>query len=474
MEDSYQVLRIFLSSPGDVAKERILAEEVVNSVSRVCRETLKLHLEIIKWENLLPIQRSEKTVQEKINDEVTRSHIFVLILKKRFGKPEPGFKKSNTQREIETALKMIKKDKKKKIFAYFREIPQNPDPGPQERMLDQLKTKLEKAGILYSSYKSPEHFKFDFAHHLFENVLRFRLSTFKHRSLSKFWRLGTPEKYASPILAVHYPSFDRPFISRPVQKGWWLNRLLPSIAFEDFKALQKIEKTLRLIGFRDFRFYASASPPTDVIYKNRAFICLPRNRIGLRYYERYKHRAKFKFYAPRPDSKARLFWRYSVDDDDYIEIRSPLAKYLKEQRKSVDIDGDWTREMGDIIAKDYAILARFRDKSNETVMREGYQNDYFFAGIRGLGTWGAAYFIDRKYTYFKDIPEDQDIQLLLEVIYYKDRIYNVIDVSKRTERYFKEQFNIKTIRQAIKDHKLGTIAPAGTSNIRKPSKRKGK
>ncbi len=48
----------------------------------------------------------------------------------------------------------------------------------------------------------------------------------------------------------------------------WLKRLEPNMVFEDGKALQKLEKTLRLLGFRNFRIYNSASIPSDVQFMN--------------------------------------------------------------------------------------------------------------------------------------------------------------------------------------------------------------
>lgn len=79
-------------------------------------------------------------------------------------------------------------------------------------------------------------------------------------------------------------------------------------------------------------------------------------------------------------------------------------------------------------AKDYAILSRMRCENFELPVKEGYMYDYFISGIRGLGTCGATYFIDRNYNVLNRYTPEQDIQLLLEVhirikdIQHKDRI----------------------------------------------------
>ncbi len=69
--------------------------------------------------------------------------------------------------------------------------------------------------------------------------------------------------------------------------------------------------------------------------------------------------------------------------------------------------------MDRIIAKDFAILARFRDTKNTIALKDHYLNDYFLSGICGLGTWGAAWFVDRNYEVFKSIDEKEDFNSYL-------------------------------------------------------------
>lgn len=85
-------------------------------------------------------------------------------------------------------------------------------------------------------------------------------------------------------------------------------------------------------------------------------------------------------------------------------------------------------------------------------MVEGTLKDYFLAGIRGLGTWGAGWFIDRRYNVFEQYAQHEDatIQLLLEVTYRNDRILDVRNVSDAPESYFSKEYNLRTIRQYIK------------------------
>jgi hypothetical protein len=62
---------------------------------------------------------------------------------------------------------------------------------------------------------------------------------------------------------------------------------------------------------------------------------------------------------------------------------------------------------------------------------------YFVAGIRGLGTWGAGWYIDRCPDELERLAEaaretkNGDIQVLLEVTFSNYRIVEVEDVSSK-------------------------------------------
>ena len=78
--------------------------------------------------------------------------------------------------------------------------------------------------------------------------------------------------------------------------------------------------------------------------------------------------------------------------------------------------------------------------------------DFFIAGIRGLGTWGAAWYLDRRYRELRKIKHNENVQLLLEIEYKNGRISNVIDVSSKDAEYFKERNKDISIKKDIHDH----------------------
>ncbi len=454
MLETYQLFKIFISSPGDVPNERQLAEQVINDVDNSCRDTLGVQVDAHSWKRLPPLtpKMSERTIQDIINEEVRECNVFVLILNKRYGSVEQGQTKSNTEREINVALKMLSEGSNIMFLSYFRDLHANDDPGQQEEKVIQLRNRLEKRGVFYRTYSSPDNFKTLFTHDLYHTILKYQVSTTKRKMLSQFWQFGIPEGATHPRLAIIYPPVDRYFMRQDNPDRFWLNRLVPHIVFEDFKALQKIEKTLRLIGFRDFEFFSVAGKPPDVEDRNRFWICLPRNEPARHQLSLYENKVLFSFKKRQLGAETRLSWE-SPSQKKNITICSPLGKYLTAQREVIS-GGEWTLGHGRIVAKDYAILARFSDKRKRRPMSHGSLKDYFIAGIRGLGTWGAAWFIDRRYPDFKDHFKryDCDIQMLLEVVYRNEQIHDVRDVSKEPQSYFNQENDIRVIRARIKEH----------------------
>lgn len=448
MQDLYVHYRVFISSPSDVAAERQFSEEVIGSINNTCSDTLRVALETRKWENLPPEtpHLPEEKIQDLINKEVEKAHFFVLILYKRYGRIEEGHTKSNTERELETILNRFALNPQIRILAYFREIPENNDPGEQERNITELRDRLQRINIHYRTYKTPEEFKSVFTHDMYNVLLRMRLSPFKQEMLRKFWQIGEPSRPTHPRLAIMFPPVSRQYMKSP-KEDVWLHRLEPYMYFEDFKTIHKIMKLLSLIGFSGYKVYFYTDLPRDLRFMNRVWMCFPRSHTALESLEEYKSRVRFNFKFRRNVS-SELCWQ-SSDGNKFI-IESPMATYLYEQRKKMDTKGEPISHHRKIIAKDYGIIARFRNNNSGLITDEGFLYDYYFAGVRGLGTWGTAWFIDRKAKLLQNYSEENDIQILLEVTYKDGGIDDVIDVSDRPSEYFEEQNDIKNIRQQIK------------------------
>jgi hypothetical protein len=409
------------------------------------RDVIGATVQSHKWEDLPPVTPNlpEEQLQDILNREVDRSNFFVLILNKRYGRIEPGHTKSNTEREIATILAARQRDPRLKILAYFRSLESDPDPGEQELKVKDLRQRLETMGIAYKKYADPADFRVRFTHDLYDVVLRIHLSPFKQQALTNFWRFGETGRRA-PRVAVIYPPVERVFAAAGKQKTYWLNRLSSQLALEDHKAIQKIEKDFTLLRFQDYRIYTQADTPPELPWMNRIWLCVPRNRLGRQALLTHLHtRFSLPVSAGRPSV---IEWHTSGGP---IEVSSPMGEYLARQRKKMDIRGEWNGQLGRIVAKDFAVLARLRRDLPDAPEPLW---DYFFAGVRGLGTWGAVWFVDREYKQLQRFDKSANIELLLEVTYRDGRILEVADVSNKPAEYFAAANEGARIDEVIREH----------------------
>lgn len=453
---TYQTLKIFISSPSDVPKERKFVEKVIKDINDKCCDDLGLSLKIINWENMTPStpNLSKEKIQDIINEKVRECNIFILILNRRYGTIKNGHKKSNTEREVEIALNRLLKDRKITFLSYFKRFHIGSHIGVQAKKVLEFRQRLEDQDVWFNVYKDLDEFKNKVTHDIYNTIIKFKVSSRKQKYLKKFWQFGIAEGDHDPKLAIIYPPVCRRLMRQENPDHIWFKRLMPNVVFEDLMAINKVQKTLRLVGFNYFKTYCIADIPNDIHRQNRVWICLPRSSAGQDVLMGYKDRSHFYFdISPRANERT-LHWRKSLESNNYFKIKSPLKKYLSLQRKNKP-GGDWSYEHSRIVAKDYAILARFNNDKRVHIERSPKLKDYFIAGIRGLGTWGAAWAVDRIYTdlFAKEIDEDDEFQILLEIIYVNGRIKEAKDVSCKDEAYFKKEYNLKTIKKRINKYK---------------------
>jgi hypothetical protein len=447
--DTYSVFRAFIASPGDVAEERRIADETISKMNMVVRDAIGVTIQSHKWEDMPPVTPNlpEERLQDILNREVKRSNFFILILNKRYGSTEPGHTKSNTEREIETILAAHQRDSRLKILAYFHSLDDNPDAGEQEAKVVDLRSRLERMGIAYKTYADPDAFRFHLTHDLYDVLLRVHLSPFKRQALASFWKFGDTGGRAKRV-AVIYPPVERAFASAGKQKDYWLGRLAAQIALEDHKAIQKIEKDFTLLQFRDYRIYTQADVPPELPWMNRIWLCVPRNQLGM---QALLTHVNTRFTLPMASQRPSFIqWKTS---EGPVDVRSPMSEYLRLQRKGMSIKGEWNPQLGRVVAKDFAVLARLR---RELPDAPEPMWDYFFAGVRGLGTWGAAWFVDKEYMQLQRFDESENIELLLEITYRDGKILQVSDVSAKPADYFREANDPKVIERNIHQHMLYT------------------
>lgn len=446
----YKQYKIFVSSPGDVSIERKKVDLIVSQINDSIGDSLKINIKVEMWEKEAPITTLE-SVQESLNEKIKDCNFFLLILYKRYGSIEEGYDKSNTEREIDTIVEHISKNDKKTILSFFKVLKPNEDPGEQEQKIRDLRERLKTKKWFYADYKDTNDFVNQLTHSLYRIILRMHSSSFKVEQLKKFWKGGKFDGQAIPRMSIVYPPVSKTKMSNGLVTNLWQTRLLPHIYFEDFKALHKILKNLSMAGHQDYKVYSKFDLPHDIDQSNVIWICLPRLRKGLDELKKQKNK-RFDIIVPKSqEAEASIKWQ--TETGNIIVVKSPLRKYLKHQRLDVDSSQDWDRSLNNIIVKDYAIIARFdRPLTQDNPGMEKLKS-FYIAGIHGLGTWGATWFIDRRYGYFRDKPLDGSIQMLVEVEYKNGRIVAVTDVSEKDKEYFDSENSSKTINTNIRNYK---------------------
>jgi hypothetical protein len=109
-----------VASPGDVAEERDLLEDVVRELNQTVFSAMGTHLELVRWEtHAVPSAGADpqSTINEQLGDDFD---IFIGILWHRFGTPTPRAG-SGTAEEFERAYSRYQEDSSSiAIMVYFK------------------------------------------------------------------------------------------------------------------------------------------------------------------------------------------------------------------------------------------------------------------------------------------------------------------------------------------------------------------
>ena len=170
------VLKVFVSSPQDVAEERGVFEEVVRELNSTWADTLGIRLDVVRWETHTA-PGFGKDPQDVINNQISDSYdIFIGIMWTRFGTPTPRAG-SGTEEEFLRAYDRYKEDQSSiEIMFYFKTTPVSPvdlDPD-QLRAISEFRSKLKDAGGFYSKFGSIEEFRNSITRHLSMKVQKWK------------------------------------------------------------------------------------------------------------------------------------------------------------------------------------------------------------------------------------------------------------------------------------------------------------
>ncbi len=217
-------LHIFLSSPGDVSRERQLARQVIGRLQseRAHRDWLKL--EVVAWDTPgvgtpMPAQLEPQEAINRGLKKPSQCDIVIVIFWARMGtplsenyrKPDGSRYRSGTEYEFLEALEEAKKTDKPEVLVYWREngrMVHTKDPNREEenRQWDLVETFFSESRNpdgscrwSFCSYEEPSQFKEILDEHLRDIITRYR-------------EAHPPEKGDSRIAAIarKEPAYERP------------------------------------------------------------------------------------------------------------------------------------------------------------------------------------------------------------------------------------------------------------------------
>jgi formylglycine-generating enzyme required for sulfatase activity len=151
--ETIRLVRVFVSSPSDVATERGVLDEVVGRINRTDGHARNVRLELWRWEEDSVPQigpKSQRVVDEQMPPQYD---IYLGIMKHRFGTPT-GRYGSGTSKEFQDALKRWGKVGSPWILFYFGKEKVDPDKLDMDQYakVRQFRENLEKKG-LFANYE---------------------------------------------------------------------------------------------------------------------------------------------------------------------------------------------------------------------------------------------------------------------------------------------------------------------------------
>ncbi len=116
-----RLLRIFVSSPSDVAEERAVLSEVVDMLNDVDGRERGLRLELFRWEDRV-VPRLGPDPQAVVDAQMEPYDIYLGIMATRFGTPTERYG-SGTEHELRAALDRWAEVGEPWIMFYFKDAP---------------------------------------------------------------------------------------------------------------------------------------------------------------------------------------------------------------------------------------------------------------------------------------------------------------------------------------------------------------
>ena len=164
MDLSAPPIRVFLACPGDLAPERRLFFEMLESLDCNGRRFAPLGYEQV-------LAHVGGRLQDEFNALVDDCDVLVAAFHRRWGATNADgvAVTSRTQEEFDRALRRFNKTGSPHIICLFKEpdVEALADPGPQLQAVTRFRERLEQSGVvLYRTFRSEDDFASDLRAHL--------------------------------------------------------------------------------------------------------------------------------------------------------------------------------------------------------------------------------------------------------------------------------------------------------------------
>jgi hypothetical protein len=156
--EAIRLIRVFVSSPGDVSKERETLDEVITSINDVIGKRRGVRLEAWKWEDQV-VPQIGPSPQAVVDAQLPTYDIYLGIMASRFGTPTERYG-SGTEKEFRDALARWGEEGAPWILFYFHD---NPPPSKKPAVCEEKKPASLKMPCsisnnwCFDSLKNPSH-----------------------------------------------------------------------------------------------------------------------------------------------------------------------------------------------------------------------------------------------------------------------------------------------------------------------------
>lgn len=172
MSDTVRLIKVFISSPSEMADARDAIEHICNEINISMGRRDSFRIEALRWETHSR-PSAGPSPQARINEKIgTDYDILIVVLGNTFGTPTESAG-SGTEEEYDLARDRYSREGRPDILVYFcdpRSAPGNITAKELARIED-FREKVKSHGATYAEYQSIENLKTLLARHLPDAVL---------------------------------------------------------------------------------------------------------------------------------------------------------------------------------------------------------------------------------------------------------------------------------------------------------------